>query len=105
MSKFLKYLGGSLMLLGWLASLVGTSQAKAMPDEKKEPVKQKVDPSSPVYLQHSVSDYTLTVDGEKASNGKISPLHWNHFSHGNHYSGDHWSGGGHGSHGSHWSGW
>jgi len=98
MSRFLKIFGSALMLLGWFTSLAGTSQAKAMPAEKKMPVEQKVSPSSPVYLQHGASDYTLTLDGSAASKGKIAPLHWNHWSHGNHYSG-------HYSHGSHWNGW
>jgi hypothetical protein len=100
MSTFLKILGSALMLLGWFGSMAGTSQAKMLPADKKEPVKQKVDPSSPVYLQHGVSEYALTIDGEQASKGSIAPLHWNHYSHGNHC-----SGGGHWSHGSHYSGW
>lgn len=100
MSKFMKILGSALMLLGMLGSTIaGAAQAKMLPADKKEPVKQKVDPSSPVYLQHGVSDYALTIDGDETSKGKISPLHWNHWSHGNHCSGFH------GSHGSHWSGW
>lgn len=99
MSKFIKILGSTLVFFGWLGSCIaGASQAKMLPADSKEPVKQKVDPSSPVYLQHGASDYTLTIDGDETSKGKISPLHWNHWSHGNHYSG-------HGSHGSHWSGW
>jgi hypothetical protein len=99
MSKFLKILGGCLVLLGWLGSMAGASQTKALPVDKKEPAKQQVDPSSPIYLQHGASEYSLTLDGEQASKNKIAPLHWNHWSHGNHYSGYH------GSHGSHWNGW
>jgi hypothetical protein len=99
MSTIWKILGSFLMFFGWLASLAGTAQAKALPPESKEPAKQQVDPSSPIYLQHGASDYTLTLDGSEASRGKLAPLHWNHWSHGNHYSGGHYS------HGSHWSGW
>lgn len=99
MSKFIKILGGALMLLGCFGAFAGSSQAKAIPSDKKEPPKQQVEPSSPIYLQHGASNYTLTIDGNKASEGKMAPLHWNHYSHGNHYSGYH------GSHGSHWNGW
>jgi hypothetical protein len=100
MSKLLKMLASFLMLLGWLGSPAGPAQAKALPADNKEPVKQQVDPASPIYLQHGASDYALTIDGDDAAKGKMTIVHWNHWSHGDHFSHHN-----HGSHGSHWNGW
>ncbi len=101
MSKFLKFVAGGMMCLGLLGSMSEPAKADAMkPETKEQPAVEKtaeVDPSSPIYLQHNLSDYDLTIDGSDAANGKVTPVHWNHWSHSNHYS--------HSNHGSHWNCW
>jgi hypothetical protein len=99
MSKILKLLASSLMLFGWFGTPADTADARALPADAKEPVAEQVNPSSPIYLQHGASDYTLTINGADASKGKMTIVHWNH------WSGDHFSHSNHGSHGSHWNGW
>ncbi|MCE1248364.1 MAG: hypothetical protein LWY06_17115 [Firmicutes bacterium] len=102
MSKFMKYVAGGMMCLGLLGSMSDPAKADQIKSETKEqPAVEKsveqIDQESPVYLQHNLSDYTLTLEGKDASGGKLAPVHWNHWSHSNHYS--------HSNHGSHWNSW
>jgi hypothetical protein len=94
MSKLLKFMAGGMMCLGLLGSMSEPVKADPIQSETKdqpavEQAVNEVDPASPIYLQHNLCDYSLTLEGKDTSNGNLTPVHWNHWSHSNHCS--HWN--------------